>query len=278
MNLENRLLFTFNCLDKIIGEMLMEFQNEIGLIQRKMASSIAGMSRRLEILDVLDIQPGQQVLDIGCGGGHLLEELAKAVGPNGKAYGLDTSEDQIKQAKERCTSYNNVFTLQGFANSIDLKNNSCDAIASAQTFEYIEDVDESIKEVARILKPSSIFVNISILWDYYKFYGADENLNNLIQDTFKAHCFHQMLPTTLSGKLKKFGFKHIKNRPLPVFITNRDENSPARYAVEVMAQFAIQQGVSKDKVKEWQSQLKLAEDEGRFAYTNIPILTYGYLN
>ena len=168
----------------------MEFQNEIGLIQRKMAASVAGSLRRLEILDVLDIQSGQQVLDIGCGGGHLLEELAKAVGPKGKAIGLDTSEDQLKQAKERCALYDNAFTLLGFANRINLESNSCDAVASVQTFEYIEDVDESIEEVARILKPSSIFVNISILWDYYKFYGADDNLNNLIQDTFKAHCFH----------------------------------------------------------------------------------------
>ena len=77
----------------------MEFQNEIGIIQRKMAASVAGSSRRLEILHVLDIKAGQQVLDIGCGGGHLLEELAKAVGPNGKAIGLDTSQDQLKQAK-----------------------------------------------------------------------------------------------------------------------------------------------------------------------------------
>ena len=234
--------------------------------------------RELEILDVLDIQSGQQVLDIGCGGGHLLEELAKAVGPKGKAIGLDTSEDQLKQAKERCALYDNAFTLLGFANKINLESNSCDAVASAQTFEYIEDVDSSIEEVARILKPSSIFVNISILWDYYKFYGADDNLNNLIQDTFKAHCFHQMLPTTLSGRLKKFGIKQIKHKPLPMFITTTDDNSPAKYAAEVMAQFALQQGVSKDKVNEWQNQLKLAEDTGHFAYTNLPVLTYGYLN
>ena len=213
-----------------------------------------------------------------CGGGHLLEELAKSVGPKGQAYGLDTSEDQLKQAKEKCALYDNVSTLLGFANKINLERNSCDAVASAQTFEYIEDVDESIEEVARILKPSSIFVNISILWDYYKFYGAEDNLNNLIQDTFKAHCFHQMLPTTLSGRLKKFGFKQLKHKPLPVFITTTDDNSPAKYAAEVMAQFAIQQGVSIDKVKQWQNQLKLAEDEGRFAYTNLPILTYGYLS
>ena len=87
-----------------------------------------------------------------------------------------------------------------------------------------------------------------------------------------------MLPTTLSNRLKKFGFKQLKHKPLPMFITTTDDNSPAKYAAEVMAQFAIQQGVSKDKVNEWQNQLKLAEDFGRFAYTHLPILTYGYLS
>ena len=120
----------------------MEFQNEIGLIQRKMAASIAGTSRRLEILNSLDLQSGQQVLDIGCGGGHLLEELAKAVGPNGKVYGLDTSGDQLKQAKERCNSHDNVFTLHGLANSINLNDDSCDAVVSVQTFEYIKKVNK----------------------------------------------------------------------------------------------------------------------------------------
>ena len=64
----------------------MEFKNEIGLIQRRMASSIAVTLRRLEILDALNIQPGHHALDIGCGGGHLLEETVMAVGPEGKAY------------------------------------------------------------------------------------------------------------------------------------------------------------------------------------------------
>ena len=256
----------------------MEFKNEIGLIQRRMASSIAGTSRRLEILNALNIQSGQHVLDIGCGGGHLLEEIAKAVGPEGKAYGLDTSEDQLKQARKRCSSYENILTIKGYANQVDLENHSCDAICSVQTFEYIDNVDDSIKELTRLLKPSSIFVNISILWEYYKFFGADEELNKTIHDTFKAHCFHQMLPTSLEGKLKKFGFKNIKHKPLPMFITNRDDNSPAKFAEEVIGQFAIQQGISEIKVNEWKRQLKLAEDEGRFAYTNLPILTYGFLN
>ena len=103
-------------------------------------------------------------------------------------------------------------------------------------------------------------------------------LNKTIHDTFKAHCFHQMLPTSLEGKLKKFGFKNIKHKPLPMFITNRDDNSPAKFAEEVIGQFAIQQGMSETKVSEWKRQLKVAEVEGRFAYTNLPILTYAFLD
>ncbi len=46
----------------------MEFKNEIGLIQKRMVSSIAGTSKRLEILNALNLQSGQHVLDIGCCG------------------------------------------------------------------------------------------------------------------------------------------------------------------------------------------------------------------
>ena len=49
----------------------------------------------------------------------------------------------------------------------------------------------------RISKPESKFVNISILWDYFRFYGPEEKLNDLIHDAFRAHCFHQMLPFDL---------------------------------------------------------------------------------
>ena len=63
-----------------------------------------------------------------------------------------------------------------------------------------------------------------------------------------------------------------------MFITNRDDNSPAKFAEEVIGQFAVIQGMPETKVNKWKLQLKLAEGEGRFAYTNMPILTYGFLN
>ena len=49
-----------------------------------MAASSAGVNRRQEILTALSVETGQSILDIGCGGGHLIEDLALAVGPRGK--------------------------------------------------------------------------------------------------------------------------------------------------------------------------------------------------
>ena len=54
----------------------MEFASDLGKLQRLMASSSAGISRRQAILETLSINAGDQIIDVGCGGGHLLKHLA----------------------------------------------------------------------------------------------------------------------------------------------------------------------------------------------------------
>ena len=62
----------------------MKFDNELSIIQQKIANSYAGVSRRLAIMNSLDLEIGQNVIDIGCGGGHLVQEIALGIGENGK--------------------------------------------------------------------------------------------------------------------------------------------------------------------------------------------------
>ena len=255
----------------------MEFSNEMGKLQRAMAASSAGISRRQAMMNGLNLASGDSVLDIGCGGGHLLEEMAKSVGPTGRVFGLDPSADQIAQARERCSAHTNVELLESFANAIAINDNACDAIASTQTLEYIDNVDETLAEITRILKPAGTLANISILWDHFKFHGAEDALNMRIFDAFRAHCFHQMLPMELRGKLKSLGFRHVQHKPLAFVVTNRDDNSPANYTEKVMANFALKQGIPESDVADWINQLQQAEQEGRFGFTSFPVLTVAYL-
>ena len=86
-----------------------------------------------------------------------------------------------------------------------------------------------------------------------------------------------MLPMELPGKLQRLGFRHIKDRSLAFVITRRDQNSPALYTENVMANFAISKGVPETDVISWRAQLADAENEGRFGFASFPVLTSAYL-
>ena len=65
-----------------------DFDSDLGKLQRLMAESTAGITRRNAILNEMKIQAGDTIIDVGCGAGHLLPHLAKAVGSSGTIYGL----------------------------------------------------------------------------------------------------------------------------------------------------------------------------------------------
>tara|TARA_B100002052_G_C15802341_1_gene561747 strand:- start:294 stop:1064 length:771 start_codon:yes stop_codon:yes gene_type:complete len=254
-----------------------KFDNETSIIQQKIANGYAGVSRRLAIMNSLDLEIGHYAIDIGCGGGHLVEEIALGVGLNGKSIGLDPSKDQLDVASKRCESLNNIKLFCNTADNIDLKDNSCDRITSTQTLEYIKDIDPSLLEIKRISKKNSKFVNVSILWDYFKFYGPEKKLNDIIHEAFRAHCYHQMLPLDLVGKLSDLGYENINSKSLSYLITNRNYNSPAIFYEKMLAKFAISQGVSESNVSDWQEQIKKSEKNGKFGFTSFPVLTSAYL-
>ena len=254
-----------------------DFDSDLGKLQRLMAESIAGTTRRNEILNEMQIRPGEVIIDIGCGAGHLLPHLAKAVGNSGTVYGLDPSKAQLDQANQRCSEFDSVKLIERGADDSQLPSDCCDLATSTQALEYIPDVDSALDEITRVLKPGGAFVNVSILWDHFKFYGAEEKLNEKVHDAFKAHCSHQMLPMELPGKLERRGYKNIKDKSLAFVITRRDGNSPAKYTEAVMANFALTQGMSEEEISDWKSQLEVAEQQGSFGFSSFPVLTSCYL-
>ena len=58
----------------------MKFDNETSIIQQKIANGYAGVSRRLAIVNALNLETNETVIDIGCGGGHLVQEISLSIG------------------------------------------------------------------------------------------------------------------------------------------------------------------------------------------------------
>jgi len=101
------------------------------------------------------LNPGEVVLDLGSGGGIDVLLSAKRVGPTGKAYGLDMTDEMLALAKEnkRKAGAENVEFLRGEIEHIPLPDNSVDVIISNCVINLSADKDRVLREAFRVLKP-----------------------------------------------------------------------------------------------------------------------------
>jgi len=101
------------------------------------------------------LDPGQTVLDLGSGGGIDVLLSAKRVGPTGKAYGLDMTDEMLALAREnqRKSGILNVEFLKGEIEHIPLPDNSVDVIISNCVINLSTDKDQVLREAFRVLKP-----------------------------------------------------------------------------------------------------------------------------
>jgi arsenite methyltransferase len=101
------------------------------------------------------LNPGETVLDLGSGGGIDVLLSARRVGPNGKAYGLDMTDEMLALAREnqRKAGVENVEFLKGEIEQIPLPDNSVDVIISNCVINLSADKDKVLREAFRVLKP-----------------------------------------------------------------------------------------------------------------------------
>src|ERR1700723_2358596 len=105
------------------------------------------------------LNPGEVVLDLGSGGGIDVLLSAKRVGPTGKAYGLDMTDEMLALAREnqRKAEVENVEFLKGEIESIPLPDNSVDVVISNCVINLSADKDQVLREAFRVLKPGGRF-------------------------------------------------------------------------------------------------------------------------
>jgi SAM-dependent methyltransferase len=101
------------------------------------------------------LHPGETVLDLGSGGGIDVLLSARRVGPTGKAYGLDMTDDMLALAREnqRKAGLSNVEFLKGEIEHIPLPDNSVDVVISNCVINLSADKDQVLREAFRVLKP-----------------------------------------------------------------------------------------------------------------------------
>ena len=106
-----------------------------------------------------ELKAGESVLDLGSGGGIDVLLSARRVGPTGKAYGLDMTDEMLALAREnqRKAGVENVEFLKGEIEHIPLPDNSVDVVISNCVINLSGDKDQVLREAFRVLKPGGRF-------------------------------------------------------------------------------------------------------------------------
>jgi arsenite methyltransferase len=142
------------CCDPISAN-LYDAKQTSGLPQDAVAASLGcGNPTALAQLNA-----GEHVLDLGSGGGIDVLLSAKRVGPTGKAYGLDMTDDMLALAREnqRKAGAQNVEFLKGEIENIPLPENSVDVVISNCVINLSGDKDRVLREAFRVLRPGGRF-------------------------------------------------------------------------------------------------------------------------
>ncbi len=129
---------------------------EKGLIPEKAVLASLGCGNPTALIE---LRAGETVLDLGSGGGIDVLLSAQRVGPTGKAYGLDMTDEMLALAREnqRQAGVTNVEFLKGEIENIPLADNSVDVVISNCVINLSTDKDRVLREAFRVLKPGGRF-------------------------------------------------------------------------------------------------------------------------
>jgi arsenite methyltransferase len=179
------------------------------------------------------LSPGETVLDLGSGGGIDVLLSAKRVGPAGKAYGLDMTDEMLALANENKgkAGAENVEFLKGEIENIPLPDSSVDVIISNCVINLSADKDRVLREAFRVLKPGGRFAVSDVVTR-----GA---LPNEIRQKVLlwVGCIAGALDETeYKSKLKAVGFERIEVEPTRI------------YKVEEAREFLSSAGVDVDAI------------------------------
>ena len=109
--------------------------------------------QRLRTLEVINPKNGEYIVDVGCGSGLLVHDLAVEVGSEGRVVGVDTSVPMLGLAEHRCADLPQVKLLEGDATDLTADEATFDAAACIQVLLYIDNTVKALSEIYRVLKP-----------------------------------------------------------------------------------------------------------------------------
>jgi ubiquinone/menaquinone biosynthesis C-methylase UbiE len=159
-----------------------------------------------QTLALMDIQPSDRILDLGCGTGWASRRMAR-IATTGEVVGLDVADEMLRRAEQASSAFRNVRYVWGSAEKIPEADNAFNKVLSVESFYYYADQGKALEELRRVMAPGAkLFILINLYKDNHYSLRWVTELKVPVQALSEAE---------YKALLQKHGFINVEARRIP---------------------------------------------------------------
>jgi len=224
------------------------------------------LARRRKAHQLLGLQLGERVLDIGFGPGFYAAEMAEAVGSSGRVDGIDTSESMLALANARCAKLPWVTLQLGDAVQLPYPDSTFTAVLVSAVYSFVPDLPKSLAELCRVLRPGGRALIIDLDWDTLVWHSTDSVRMSRIISVWQAQYVHPHLPRELTPKLRQAG---LQPEQVEANVMLSTEIDPYVEGVTNLMSGAARNhpGITKEEVDAWEADLQQLASSGVYFFS-----------
>jgi ubiquinone/menaquinone biosynthesis C-methylase UbiE len=226
------------------------------------------VAQRDKVLALLAPKAGERALDIGCGPGLTTEALARAVGPQGGVLGVDIAPPMLTIAQQRCASLPQVTFGMADVTQLPYQAASFDIALASQVYEYVEQIDQALTELARVIRPGGRAVLVDTDWESAVWACHDDARMRRVIETWNEHIPHPQLPRTLKRRMEAAGFSQVRVEVVPLLNLAYDPNTYSVGMMTMLGNFATgRNGLSADDIAAWKADARAIGDKNEYFFS-----------
>ena len=169
-----------------------------------------------QAIALMDLQPTDRILDLGCGTGWASRRLAH-IATEGEVVGIDVADEMLRRAEQVSAEIKNVRYLWGSAENIPAEDNSFTKVLSVESFYYYDDQGKALDELRRVMAPGGrLFILINLYKDNHYSLRWVSELKVPVQARSESEYI---------ALLQQHGFKQVEARRIPDRSPSPDEYS-----------------------------------------------------
>jgi ubiquinone/menaquinone biosynthesis C-methylase UbiE len=195
------------------------------------------LRRRALVHKALGAQPGERVLDAGCGPGFYVAETLERVGPEGSVAGVDASAAMLAAAARRCEGHGNVSFHEGDVTALPVPDADFDRALSVQVLEYVTDIPAALRELLRVLRPGGRLLVWDVDWATVSWHSRDPARMERFLAAWDEHLADPSLPRTLAARMREAGFEDVEMEGHAFATSDLTEETYAGALIPLMADY-----------------------------------------